>query len=522
MGKPSLLRSTVFQPLSWAGAFIFTASESTLLYPATSLAPGMASMLGSDFAGQVFVALLCLGVFTVDDRVSRLLARVSTCGVLGVLGLVFLVGTMAAGGTMPVAVAVSSLGIQASGMGLTLAFLVRLMQQPMGRVRVVVVSSAVINAVLVALMELFPFGVTSLCFVGGAGSLGLSGEGGNPAACGVSSKRALRDLRAPVSLALGFFVVAMSFGFLQTLLYQQDQGVVSFVVVGTKLCAVLLFAAMVFWLNDTSYATLAKVIITLAAASFLVFLAQGSYSPMASVFMATGYSLLELTTLLLLADLAACARWKPLRLFAAFYFIETMGYALGCLLLGVALGVDPYLLRLVAVVLSLMLLVCAVWVFNEKQVNALMWDAFGGGSGVRAGAAVEGKSRFVDQLEGVQVASASEAADVAAASDAMPIEPQNVSVEAERRAAEGADAAAESHRPLSFQECVALAAARYRLTERETEVLELFSAGRSASFISELMFVTTNTVRSHIKHIYAKCDVHSRQELITLIESFRG
>ena len=49
-------------------------------------------------------------------------------------------------------------------------------------------------------------------------------------------------------------------------------------------------------------------------------------------------------------------------------------------------------------------------------------------------------------------------------------------------------------------------------------MLRLFAAGRSAAFIAELQFVTTNTVRSHIKHIYGKCDVHSRQELITLIE----
>lgn len=70
----------------------------------------------------------------------------------------------------------------------------------------------------------------------------------------------------------------------------------------------------------------------------------------------------------------------------------------------------------------------------------------------------------------------------------------------------------------SFADQVTLVAERFRLSPRETEVLRLFAAGRSAAFIAELQFVTTNTVRSHIKHIYGKCDVHSRQELITLIE----
>ena len=46
----------------------------------------------------------------------------------------------------------------------------------------------------------------------------------------------------------------------------------------------------------------------------------------------------------------------------------------------------------------------------------------------------------------------------------------------------------------------------------------LFAQGRSAVFIGELIFISANTVRTHIKHIYSKLGVHSRQELINLIE----
>lgn len=58
----------------------------------------------------------------------------------------------------------------------------------------------------------------------------------------------------------------------------------------------------------------------------------------------------------------------------------------------------------------------------------------------------------------------------------------------------------------------------YHLTRREREVFAHLSEGRSAPYIAELHQVSENTVRSHIKHIYTKLDVHSRQELLTFVQ----
>lgn len=41
--------------------------------------------------------------------------------------------------------------------------------------------------------------------------------------------------------------------------------------------------------------------------------------------------------------------------------------------------------------------------------------------------------------------------------------------------------------------------------------------GRSKSYIAESLFISENTVRSHSKHIYAKLDVHSKQDILDLI-----
>lgn len=58
---------------------------------------------------------------------------------------------------------------------------------------------------------------------------------------------------------------------------------------------------------------------------------------------------------------------------------------------------------------------------------------------------------------------------------------------------------------------------RFFLTEREAVVLELLLAGRSAPYIADELGVSQNTVKTHVRHIYDKLDVHSRQELLDLV-----
>lgn len=56
------------------------------------------------------------------------------------------------------------------------------------------------------------------------------------------------------------------------------------------------------------------------------------------------------------------------------------------------------------------------------------------------------------------------------------------------------------------------------LSERETDVFLLLAKGRNLPYISEVLYISKNTVRTHLKSIYQKLDVHSRQELLDLIE----
>ncbi len=52
------------------------------------------------------------------------------------------------------------------------------------------------------------------------------------------------------------------------------------------------------------------------------------------------------------------------------------------------------------------------------------------------------------------------------------------------------------------------------LTRRETEILEQIANGKTRGRIASEMFIDLETVKSHLKNIYAKLDVHSRADAI--------
>lgn len=58
----------------------------------------------------------------------------------------------------------------------------------------------------------------------------------------------------------------------------------------------------------------------------------------------------------------------------------------------------------------------------------------------------------------------------------------------------------------------------YRLTEREADVLLLLARGYSQHGIAARLDVSDNTVRTHLRNLYRKLQIHSRQEAIELVE----
>ena len=69
-----------------------------------------------------------------------------------------------------------------------------------------------------------------------------------------------------------------------------------------------------------------------------------------------------------------------------------------------------------------------------------------------------------------------------------------------------------------ISKCCRILQEEHRLTNRETEVMEMIVRGNSVAKIAELFVISENTVRTHSKHAYTKLGVHKRQDIIDMIE----
>ena len=65
-------------------------------------------------------------------------------------------------------------------------------------------------------------------------------------------------------------------------------------------------------------------------------------------------------------------------------------------------------------------------------------------------------------------------------------------------------------------------AERYALTKREHEILVFLLEGRSHPYIRDALYLSRSTVDTHVRHIYRKTNVNSKQELIDLSKAMSG
>lgn len=58
---------------------------------------------------------------------------------------------------------------------------------------------------------------------------------------------------------------------------------------------------------------------------------------------------------------------------------------------------------------------------------------------------------------------------------------------------------------------------RHGLSARESQILDLLARGRSVPYIERELGITTSTAKTHVRHIYQKIGVHTKQELLDLL-----
>ena len=52
-------------------------------------------------------------------------------------------------------------------------------------------------------------------------------------------------------------------------------------------------------------------------------------------------------------------------------------------------------------------------------------------------------------------------------------------------------------------------------------MFDLLARGRSIPYVRDALFISKETAATHAKHVYAKLDIHTHQDLIDLVEEER-
>lgn len=79
------------------------------------------------------------------------------------------------------------------------------------------------------------------------------------------------------------------------------------------------------------------------------------------------------------------------------------------------------------------------------------------------------------------------------------------------------DAAAQTAGAPSIEETLDELAQAWGLTGREREVFGFLAMGRTQPWVAERLSISESTVNSHVRHIYGKAGINSRQELLDLV-----
>lgn len=125
-------------------------------------------------------------------------------------------------------------------------------------------------------------------------------------------------------------------------------------------------------------------------------------------------------------------------------------------------------------------------------------------------------------LEGNAVAPASKPEQTAPAEpEDRAIRPHEENRRVQRSDANASPAPAAAPSPITDEAVFEMMAEDFSLTRREAELLPYFARGRSARVIADALFVSENTIRTHTRRILEKTDLHSKQQVIDLIEKYR-
>lgn len=342
-------------------------------------------------------------------------------------------------------------------------------------------------------------------------------------------------VRLLIAVAVFSVVVGVSRGFAvphSSIAALNDEG--SLVIFSTGMVASVLFAIVGLMRRQFDVSRLYYPIIIAVAAGILVTPLLGG-TGFGSQFVTVAYNCFVLVIWCLLAYVGYSSGLSPVLVFGLGRGASALGTTfgwMGGLEIVRSQGDGSLSLEVISVAMVFALLVVSMLVLNDRLIGDALrvGGVRGEGGDVPAGAGREAAHVGVDALSsengmGEDPVDASEGPETGRDDARDPHgyahgDSGGASSDGCDRAAgeEQGEGVSEPRRPGRYQLRCGAVAERYGLSPRERDVFDLLVRGRSIEYIAQSLTISFNTAKSHIRHIYVKTDVHSRQELQELLD----
>lgn len=353
-------------------------------------------------------------------------------------------------------------------------------------------------------------------------------------------------LRLVLAIVVFSVVIGVTRGF--SMLTQSPEaidGQGSLVAFGMGTVALVLYVVVGLLGNDFDISRLYYPVILVAAAGILIVPLFGGGGSFGGQVIGVAYACFIMVMWCLFAHVCHVTGASAVRVFGLGRGASALGTTIGWLIGSTFVsgqGDGASLALPVSIVMVFVLFVTSMLVFNDRAIGMALRAAGerGAGEGRYLGEDEDGANSRGQAVEGDGAAggsgalgsaggsgepAAGRAGEMGAARCADGGEEAGLAGEAGGGSVgEGATAGAGSQGPEpvgSWKRSCLEIAARFGLSQRETDVLFLLAKGRTIGFIAEELHVSFNTAKSHIRHVYVKTGVHTRQELLDLVERGR-
>lgn len=296
-------------------------------------------------------------------------------------------------------------------------------------------------------------------------------------------------------------VVSLFWAFINQGLIPTPDGSLTISLLSGLLAAVLIEIYLVRFSRSLNLGTLYRWILPLIAIGCsLLLIPSPTALVMSCCFINAAQALLNLTTFVYFAELSQHANASAIRVFALGRSFLEGGFLVGMLLNPIACILKNFVgsyQGVLFIALTIFIILVMMSIANQDRLTLTL----------------ENEDTSRSQTHG-SIANNIKLGETAHSSE----HPNSITSDTEKTVL-STEQQDKPHATISFEMACEQVADSFGLTKREREILPYLAQGYSLPYIRNELYISQSTIDTHVRHIYKKMDLHSKEELITYVRS---